>query len=333
MVGIVENKAAKTVAIFFLLITFSLWLHGEHVRGPVNQEIPIRVQHDFEVNLEVEMGELVVVDIEDDPRFLKGIEVELVLSEAIKRYADSLGVFVYYDIEPSPNQGMEAFTGKRAFFSVLPFVSSSVLRIPTTGSNPSSAGRPTNLMGTSKVIGPSDFPIILTVQPIMKGVPDSVLARKVFFNVRSDVAKRGVLDLKVLKPADFVQEPVSIRLDDREVQDSEFPMELDSGLHKLSLISDIFKPAMMNLILLPGQTQAIVIELEPNISTLVIESLEGATVYLDGKKVSKSRVQLSEGNHTIRFKVGEYSISKTFNVEKGKSYNVSLLFDIKLEED
>jgi hypothetical protein len=108
---------------------------------------------------------------------------------------------------------------------------------------------------------------------------------------------------------------------------------VDSGLHELSVESAVFKPATTNFVLAPGQSQLIEISLEPRVSTLTLESLEGATVYLDGKKVSQKKLKLPGGNHTIRFKLGEYSVSKTFQVEEGKHYRLSLVFDIGLKED
>ena len=191
------------------------------------------------------------------------------------------------------------------------------------------------MLGVASVIKPGSFPVIVTIQPIIKGVPDTVFERKVFLNTKMDIEKKGLLDVALIKPAGFEKESASILLDEREVKAEEFPLELPSGLHKIAVVSEVFKPKTMNFALNPGQETTLEVALEPGISTLSIESLDGATVYLDGKKLGLEAggpIELTDGSHTIRFKLGDYSISKTFSVVRGKNYNLSLTFDIELKE-
>jgi hypothetical protein len=231
---------------------------------------------------------------------------------------------------------MRSFSGKRAFFSVLPFTNKSYVKIPVIEGQKPGPISP-GMLGVSDVIKPSSFPLILTIQPIMKGVPDSIFDRKIFLNTKMDIEKKGLLEVILIKPAGFEKKSASILLDEEEKDSTEFPMELPSGLHKIAVISDVFKPTTMNFALNPGQETTLEVALEPSISTLSIESLEGATVYLDGKKLGLdttrgASIELTEGSHTIRFKLGNYSISKTFSVMRGKNYSLALLFDIELKE-
>ena len=162
------------------------------------------------------------------------------------------------------------------------------------------------------------------------------MKRSFFVTVKEEIAKKGLLDLQIVKPDGFEQEESVVYLDDRELDDSGGePLELASGMHKLTITAAAFKPATVTFALAPGQTVHLEVALESNASTLAIESLEGATVYLDGNKIEgfqDGRIQLTEGEHSIRFKLGSYSVSKKFSVVSGRNYGISLIFDILLDE-
>lgn len=327
----------RTVSIIFVLFVLTFPVRSDPIRGLVTQEIPLKVEHDSELSFEMTANELTVIELSGSTRFLKGIQIEVILSEVLKRYSDSFGLSIYYDINPRPHKGMKSFTGKKAIFSVLQFTNKSYVKIPVKEGQ-KTGPIPPGMLGVADVIKPNSFPLILTIQPIMKGVPDSVLARKIFLNTKMEIEKKGLLNMILIKPAGFEKESVSILLDEEETDSTEFPMELPSGLHKIAVVSDVFKPTMMNFALNPGQVATLEVVLEPSISTLSIETLEGSTVYLDGKKLGLDTargesIELTEGSHTIRFKLGEYSISKTFSVMRGRNYSLSLLFDIELKED
>jgi len=327
----------RRILIIFTLLVLIFPVCSDNIRGLVTQEIPLTIEHDSELSLEMTPNELTVIELSGSTRFLKGIHIEIILSDVLKRYSDSFGLSIYYDVDPRPHKGMKTFSGKKAFFSVLPYTNKSYIRIPVTEGQKSNPVTP-GMLGIADVIKPDSFPLILTIQPIMKGVPDSVFDRKIFLNTKMDIEKKGLLDVILIKPAGFENKSASILLDEEEANSTEFPLELPSGLHKIAVVSEVFKPTTMNFALNPGQVATLEVALEPSISTLSIESLEGAMVYLDGKKLGLDAprggsIELTEGSHTIRFKLGDYSISKTFSVIRGKNYSLSLLFDIELKED
>jgi len=42
---------------------------------------------------------------------------------------------------------------------------------------------------------------------------------------------------------------------------------------------------------------------------------------------------VTEGQHTVIIREGDYSLTKKFSVERGKSYKVSLFLDILVQEN
>ena len=55
---------------------------------------------------------------------------EVVISEALRRYADSFAVAVYSDLSPAPASGERVYSGRRVLFQVLPLATRVFVRIP-----------------------------------------------------------------------------------------------------------------------------------------------------------------------------------------------------------
>jgi hypothetical protein len=85
-----------------------------------------------------------------------------------------------------------------------------------------------------------------------------------------------------------------------------------------------------------GKTSLVDIELEEMISQLSIDAPLGTELYLDGEKISDTAsfpIPISEGTHLVRAKIADHSVSKKFNVQKGKHYHLSIIFDIIINGD
>ncbi len=107
-------------------------------------------------------------------------------------------------------------------------------------------------------------------------------------------------------------------------------------MHQLEVVSDAFQKETASFAVGPGQTTRLEIALSPVASFLSVDSVAGAVVYLDGERVELApgeRRQLTEGIHTIRFKLGETNVSRKIEVRKGHNYHVSLALDLVIKEE
>ncbi|MCK5547438.1 MAG: hypothetical protein KAI64_00375, partial [Thermoplasmata archaeon] len=182
-----------------VLLILPFLSYSEYIRGLLTRELELRTERGYEINFELLSEEMAVIQLGSDTRFLEGIVLEFVIPEALKRYSDSFGLSVYRDISPAPHTGMKAFTGEKVFFSVLPRSNKAMIKVPLVDRGDSDGSLPPGLMGITEVIPPSAFPILVTIQPIMKGVPSSVLNRKFFMTVKEEIAKKGLVDLHIVK--------------------------------------------------------------------------------------------------------------------------------------
>jgi len=315
-------RSPVAFALFFLLVTGAA---ADTIRGLSTSLVVLEPRPDLNPSLNLRAEELAAV----------GLPAEVVISDALRRYADSFVVALYSDLSPAPTRGERVFTGRRVLFQVLPFATRVFVRIPVVGGLAVGDAGPEPVFA-AETVSPQRFPVLLVIQPINKGIPDSVLERPFFVTFKAEILNRGLVDLKIARPAGFEQEPVRILLDARPIEAGSTPLEVEAGVHQLEVVSVAFQRETASFAVSPGQTTVLEIKLAPVASYLTVDSVAGAVVYLDGERLelaSGQRRQLTEGMHTIRFKIGETNVSKRIEVRKGRSYHVSLALDLLLKEE
>ena len=156
--------------------------------------------------------------------------------------------------------------------------------------------------------------------------------------------KAGSLKVEITLPANSraadtterADEIFQLYIDGQKINEPFFMPAIESGIHRLKISSSLFKEINVTFTIEPAQEKVLQFELQESQSFFNITIPRGAEIYLDGVKLSPSQINspsLSEGSHTVIIKIGDYSISKKINVVAGKNYNLSVIFDIIIEED
>jgi hypothetical protein len=312
---------------------------AETIRGISTTAVTLEARADLQPTVNLKAEEFAAITLPGGGRFVRAVMAEILISESLRRYADSFAVAIYCEVSPAPAAGEHVYTGRRVLFQVLPPATRAFVRIPVgTGARPSDAA---SLSGpesvwTAAAVPADRFPVLVVIQPIMKGIPDSVLERPFFVTFKPEVLSRGVLDLRVRRPQGFTGEPIRVFLDSQPFDIARIPVELDAGVHQLDILSDAFQKETASFAVSAGQTTSLEIELSPAVSYITVDSASGAVVYLDGERLDLGpgqRRQLTEGIHTIRFKIGDTNLSRRIEVRKGRSYHVALALDLSIKEE
>jgi hypothetical protein len=111
-------------------------------------------------------------------------------------------------------------------------------------------------------------------------------------------------------------------------------MTLATGAHHLSLVSDHFRNEVRTFTVEKGQTTRLAIDLKDITPTVTLAAPEGVAIWLDDRPVEPSPqpLVLPQGDHTLRFSLGGYDVQRVIHLENGKSYQVSLFFELEVEE-
>ena len=337
------------LAAALLLASISGW--AENIRGPVGREVALEPKPSFEQAAELRYLEFVSVRLPGSPqenRFLEGVQIELTLSEEARRVYDNFGFIVYDRIEPPPQLGARAFTGRRAFLHYLLPLNRLIYVISFS----ETAQRENDLTrGVFRLREPrdmADLPVLVGIVPIAKGIPASLESLVFYLRIRPLVQNRGALELSLERPAVHERADYAVYVDGEEVapepaagegQNASISLlkkDLDAGVHSLRVRSELYQEVDTTFSIDPGSTTRLEVTLRELFAVLSLRAPRGAAVYLDGEKLEEpiaSELHLSAGEHVVRLKFGEYSGSRTFTAEPGKRYTVQLTMDILVKED
>jgi hypothetical protein len=326
-------RAIPAVLAFWLLCRPAL---AEDFRGLVVAEVRLRSEAAFEQSVGIALSEMAAVHLDGDTRFLRGLRLELVLSNLLKQHFDSFALAVYRKVNPGPLPGVKAYQGERIFFQYLPYQNRVYVLLPLGGMEGVDEPLPAGSFRVETPLARNDFPLLVAIRPLMKGIPDAVLESKFVLTVRPILEKKGQFELVLRYPEGMEGEPVALFLDEQELTAFEGRREVPTGLHRLRVTSSAFKEVNTGFTVESGKTSVVEIQLELLASLLTIEAPENAEIYLDGEKLAVFagiRLPIEEGSHQVRIKVADYSVSKKFTVSKGRHYHISCIFDILVSED
>ena len=307
----------------------------EQIRGLVVEEVRVPSDATFEQTIALSLEEAAVLSLEEDTPFLEGIRVELVLSNDLKKHFDTFALGIYKNISPRPQGAVRFYSGERAFFQYLPYLNRIYIHIPLVRI-PGEEAAP---VGTYRLQGPlkrTDFPLLLTMVPLTKGIPASIADKKFYFSVKPLLEKKGFVNLALHFPESLEEQPFELLIDGAPFPWPTQRVELASGIHQLRIVSTSFKEINTSFTVESGKTSQVDIELEETITQLTIDAPSGTELFLDGEKIADGisyPMQISEGNHLVRAKIADHSVSKKFAVQRGKHYHLSIIFDIILNED
>lgn len=325
-----KNKFYFIILIFLSINTV---LSAETFR--VSKMHTLEIQQDINSEAKAILGinESLAIFLPNDKEFIEGIEIKMDIPDTIAEWIDSVACSVYDNIKPKPSTNQIDYSANRQFVSTLPGRLSWVLQIPFIKNNSFKENKYTTKMDTIPNL--SQNVIFLRLQPIMKGIPEETLNSKIKITVKPILLNKGKLNLK-LKSNEELQ-PCSIYIDDKSVPFSKKTQDiiLDTGIHNISIISETYRNEVRTVRIDQAKTTSLLVEMKSIEPTLIIIAPDGAKVTLDNEDFTKfnTEIPISEGEHKINFSIGNYEISKTIDVIKGKTYTANFTIDVEISEE
>jgi hypothetical protein len=209
-----NHKIAAWCAVLVGLISAAAF--ADTVRGPLKADTTLMPGTDA-TTIVLALEDLVSVRLADNGRFDNGVEVDVTIPPAARQYRNLLGLFIYKRVTPPPSQSVSAYSGTRATFVVLPAAAKAFIAIPVKAGV--LAASP-DTMTADAVIPAQDFPILLTILPVAKGLPASVTDSTFPVAISPIIADRGLLQLRcptafrlTIKPSTRWPEAMSLPLE------------------------------------------------------------------------------------------------------------------------
>ena len=265
------------------------------------------------------------------------ISIEIRSSDNIKRFRDSFSIYSYTNISPQPDENVKSYTGTYSDSTLIPdrtrFFIDIVLKEGFTDKNKL---RGTEIIDFSGI--KNSKPFMFTILPVMKGVPDYLLSEKFRIKISSQWPDKGKITVKVFIESDDGKSKTEVKdyslLIDKKSSGSSNGIVLNTGIHSIYVAKDGFLDFEENISVKTNEIRNIEVVLRKNNPEITVFSPDESVFFVDGNiQNTKKITDLKPGEHTLLFKLGEYSLSRTILLEEGKKYTVNLLLDIEIKEE
>lgn len=271
----------KKYCILLLLFFLSHFLYAENIRGKNIYINSISEAENRKTSvISVFPDDITALTFDNQSAIPKKIQIEARIPEGLKKYPHTFAIFIYNNITPPPENEVLNYSGDSINYFVLTGQSRQYIELFFKEKPIKREILPGTEIIEPKEFGKSFFPIIATILPVMKGVPNKAMSQ----------------EIELLITPFFEENKIST--------------ENNLNITVTDISSEIKSP-VVNIV-------------APK------ESL----VYLNNIQINESRIDnIEEGEHTILFKLGEYSISRKFRVQNGKNYHINMLLDIDILEE
>ena len=318
-----------------LLLTFltALALNAESFRVSKVHELAVVQTADSEGTAKLGINEALAITLPADQTFIEGLELKFEIPEAVASWMDSVACSVYANISPTPKSTQIDYNGTRAYVRTLPGKLSWVLQIPLKKENSIKSNNYTTKVDT--VITPSKNVIFIRLQPVMKGVPEETLNSIIPITVKPILMNKGQLALKLVASEKKLA-PCTLFIDDKMIPLTDNPkVLLDTGVHDISIISEAYRNEVRTVRIDRAKTTELTVEMKSLEPTLLITAPEGTEVLLDDVKctVFGKEFVITEGEHKIKFSIGDYEIVRSITAIKGKTYTANFSLDLDISEN
>jgi hypothetical protein len=298
-------------------------------------EDSIEVTHERPAGSSVAVGinSSVLINLGTETRFLRGVEIEVSSPQAWLLYPGSLVMSIYNDISPQTVSGTADIDGSRIAFDPLPGRRQIIYQIPVRQSHGLRTTTTTTV--TAGVTLPSSFPILFRLSPVVKGLSSELENMTFNFTVRPIISDEGAVRLIPRYPPQLRGRPFTVLIDDNVINNISEQIVLREGEHHLVILSDDYRNESRRFIVERARVLDLIIDLQDPTPVIIFEGPQNSQVFLDNTPVSNNRepVTVEPGVHEVRFQIGDYTVIKTLNAQRGKTYRVSLTVDFTIYEE
>lgn len=323
--------------LFIIFLVFPFGLHANSFRTVIENNITVTTDNLRGVTAQLGLNGSVVINLGDERRFFRGIELELSAPQNWLRYRNSIAMEIHNNltIQTSPGgariNAAADVTGNRIASEALPNRLRMVYHIPMRTAH----GLRTTPYATvpSPVIAVNSFPIIFSLSPLTKVITSDLENMRFNLTVRPILSDEGAVRLITRFPASLPGRPFTVLINDDVISDISQQVVLREGEHHLVVLSEDYRNISRRFLIERGRVHDLIIELQDTTPILIFEGPQNANIFLNDSPVnSMESVAVEPGLHEIKYQMGDYTIVKTLNVQRGRSYRIALTVDILIQE-
>jgi len=319
------------LAVFLLFPAITL--HAESFRTTVEGSIEISPDKTAGSGISLGINSSVLITMGAEKRFVKGIEIQITAPRTWLGQRGTLAMAVYNNLNPKTASGVADLDGRRIAFDSLPDKLQIIYQIPIRQSH---GLRTTPYITVPANVTPIEtFPLIFRIMPVVKGLQEEIENLKFDIVVRPILSDEGAVRLVPRYPPQLRNKPFSVRIDNSVITNLSEQYVLKEGEHHLVIISEDYRNESRSFMVEKAKILDLIIELKDPTPLIIFEGPQNARIFLNNNPVQRrgEPLPIEPGQHEAKFQIGDYTITKTLTIQKGKTYRVALDIDLKIHEE
>ncbi len=320
----------------YLLILLPLFfvtlsqLSAENIRGPVSGYLSLEGSRTVETKAEHLTG----IGIEGLSPLIQGFKLSVLADDEMEIYRNSFALYLYKNLNTAFDTETGSYKGSQALMRFLTFTEDLNILIPLTDNHTLSPDRSSFILADRD--NRKDFPLILTILPISKGIPDAAYNKMIRVELEPIFFEKGQLQLNIMNDkGEVLDDGINISIDNKSYPWPGGPYTLSAGLHSITIRSDEGNEESRSFTLEAGQILNMDHVVQYQLPLLTIETIEGLQVFLDEKLLSEKELdkpfEIQPGGHSIRFELGDFIISRDFVAEMQQRISITMVPEILLD--
>jgi len=324
----------KKSIIIAVLFSFSsvVFLQAETFRVHKTNLLAVKVNETAD-EIEAGINDAIAIELPEDMTFVQGIELAIQVPQIVASWHDSVAWSFYNEITPSPSEKIIDYKGTRLGGVGRTFNSLSLnIQVPLKANN--------SIKKTPYSQYVEDIPeavnnrLFFRLQIAMKGMPEEIDSAMFKIKATPILINKGCLVLKTEPPNDKEAEPYTVFIDENLVDSSNKKLMLDAGVHNISIVSDFYRNELRTVTIEQAKTTSLNIKFRDIAPTVIITAPSNSVIYFDDKEIENTKQQFAvqQGEHKVRFVIGDYEIVKNITAVNGRSYTVDINIDAAVSE-
>ena len=307
-------------------------LPAESIRALIAGDITIALDNPAGVSIPLSYISSVVIRLEQDIRFLRGVEMELTAPETYLDHYGSLAIALYADLDTSPGPGAADLEARRISFEPIPNKIQTVYQIPIRTAH-GLRTTPYSAVPTG-VIEPSAFPLLFRIMPVIKGLREEIETMMFQLRVKPVLSGEGAVRILHRYPEQLTGKPFVVLIDDVVVEKPREELVLREGEHHLVVISEDYRNESRRFMVERGKVLEVMVELQDPTPVITFEAPESALIYVDNQLLTTTMkpYPVEPGRHEVKIQMSDYAIIRPLTAQKGKTYHIALTVDLTISE-
>jgi hypothetical protein len=283
------------------------------------------------VTVTLRYNQAVAVNFPTDSLFIQGLEFELRIPKAVQGAESSIAWSLYSKVSPPPSMDRVDYDASLIATQPLPSRVSVNLILPVIERHGIKSGPFAGLIPS--VAGPDKFPLMFKLTPIGKGLSPSVESADFKLTVRPVLRDEGAISIKVAFPEGADRPDSVVYVDDKRIEDNPAMVLAKKGARVVRVSAEGYKEEVLTVAVEAGRIVTVAIELVPSAPVFSFQAPAGTFVSIDGQAVPASEMNnypVEPGEHTLFFRIGDYSMTRKVMALRGKTYKLVLSVELDI---